>query len=253
MGGRTPVFGYTPPFEPWLVWQSSGEPELPPEGLSDGRGGQFVFFGNYRSHALWGVPKSFHDFQLALLGSIPNTAGSSAAGTSPAPTKQVVDTGQLLLKAVVTQESFEKADEDLTIRFTILNTTQRLLDAVKLSSTRFKLKDEACVPASLAPNGSANCIALTRTTPDDVTRKSVEDLTTVYGTDPAGTVLSSAVNIRIPLKGTGTARVTTRTQQPAAAVIVTPQPQRRFETIYPTFVPGKSSGPQAPTLTPPAQ
>ena len=251
LAGHVPVFGYAPPLEPWLIWRSSDEVGSIPDSFTDSQGRQFVFLGNFRSHALWGVPKSFHDFQLAILGSIPNTAGSSAAGTGPGAPKPLVDVGQLVLKAAVGSDStnFDSAGKSLTIKYTLLNTTQKSLSPVKLVSTRFVLKDESCLPASLTPNIPANCSATTVTTPEDVARGFVEDLTTAYANQTDNNLLSSAFETKILTHGTP--KMTS--QSPPAATFVAPKTIRNFETVYPQFSPGKSSGPVAPPLAPPAQ
>jgi hypothetical protein len=249
LGGHMPVFGYTPPSEPWLIWRPSDQAGSLSERFLDSYGRQYVFLGTFGSYGLWGVPKSFHDFQLALLGSVPNTAGSSAAGTSPAPAKPVADSGQFLLKAALTTGSmnFDSAEKTLTIKFTIINTTQKLLSAVKLTSTRFKLLDETCIPASLA-NIPANCTATTITTTEDIAKGFIEDLTTAYANDGAS-LLSSAVDTQISKQGTP--KITSQ-QQPAVLTIA-PGALRNFGGIYPQFSPGKASGPVAPPLAPPAQ
>jgi hypothetical protein len=257
LGGHTPVFGYAPPFEPWLIVRSSDQAGPLPPGFSEPPSTPLVFLGAFRSYALWGDPKSFHDFQLALLGSIPNTTGSTAAGTSPAPTKAVVDTGQFVLTGVMksNSESFTAAGQTLTINLTINNTTQMILSNVHIESPRFT-PDDKCSRASIAPNGTVDCSASLETMPEDVNKGSIDALITAYATqsDGTGAVRSSAIDVKIPEKGNKTVSTKVSPQiRPPTVQLVVPQGQPTFQSIYPPFSPGKSSGPVAPPLAPPAQ
>lgn len=253
IGGHAAVIGYTPPFEPWLIWRPFSEIGSLPDSFTDDWGRPVIFLGTYRSYGLWGVPKSFHDFQLAVLGSIPNTAGSSAAGTSPAATRPVIDTGQLLLSGALQDglKNFKGPGETIKIAFTIVNTTQKPLKDVQLVSTRFKRTEGQCtIPSTLPPNFPSTCVAETTTTPQDTV---VEDLTTVYGTDANNNVLSSAVHTIVPKEGAKFSAQVIRKVQPSGGLIVAPNATKGFQPIFPMFVPGKSSGQIAPPLAAPAQ
>jgi hypothetical protein len=127
------------------------------------------------------------------------------------------------------------------------------LNNVHVESQSFT-PDDKCSRASMAPNGTVDCTASLQTKPEDVSKGSIDVLITAYATQSDGAVRSSAINIKIPEASNKafSARVSPQAAPPAVQLIV-PQGQKTFQSIYPPFSPGKSSGPVAPPLAPPAQ
>ena len=143
VGSKSFQFPYSPPTRAWFKWTSADatEPPLP----------EYVFFGTYRSYALWGDLAAFHDFELTILGSIPNTAG--AVGT----TKVAAPAGAALaiLSEGTQPPKFTSANQKLTFTYQVRNTGNATLQNIIVTSTKVLGVD--CQPKSLAVNEASKC------------------------------------------------------------------------------------------------
>jgi hypothetical protein len=239
-GGKALLFPYSPPSQPWLWWRPAdgSEPSLA-NHPTDPTGEKYEFLGVYNSYALWGKKASFHDFELAILGSIPNTAG--AASTSPAG-----GAGGLALSILSNKPSpaFKAAEQTLKFTYRVRNTGNATLQQITITST--KVHAVQCEAESLAVNEQTECSGTYQTTKDDLS--CFDDLATAVGQgdvanaaegSKAGQLVSAVVKTKYCVDKPP---IITQRSRPTPAA-----PSIQF------FVPGKSSGTIVPPMAAPAQ
>jgi uncharacterized repeat protein (TIGR01451 family) len=222
VGGKSFQFPYSPPPQPWFTW-TPAEERQPPRP-------DYVLFGTFRSYALWGDLAAFHDFELVILGSIPNTAG--AAGT----TKVAAPAGAALtILSEGTAPKFESANQKLIFTYRIRNTGNSTLQNIIVTST--KVPAISCEPKSLAVNEAAKCQGTYQTTDSDLS--CFNDWATAAGNVGDGSGASQAVSAVVETKYCPGA-------QPKTTFQTTTTPPSTPEFRF--FIPGKSS---TTTIVPP--
>jgi hypothetical protein len=231
IGGQSLVFSYSPPPQPWLIWFPADDPGAPQgDYITSPAGIKLKFLGVHRSHALWGRLDAFHDFELAVLGAIPNTAGAS--GTSKVAAAAGV---ALSILSDDPTPKFTGPNQTLKFVYRIKNTGNDTINQIAISSSATTLGD--CTSSfSLLPGEQRNCDA-TRLTNDADVRNCIRDLTTAVGQGKGSGLISAAV----------------RKELCANARPITINQEVSKPSILPFFIPGKSSGSIVPPPAAPAQ
>ena len=223
VGSKSFQFPYSPPTRAWFKWTSADatEPPLP----------EYVFFGTYRSYALWGDLAAFHDFELTILGSIPNTAG--AVGT----TKVAAPAGAALaiLSEGTQPPKFTSANQKLTFTYRVRNTGNATLQNIIVTSTKVLGVD--CQPKSLAVNEASKCQGTYQTTESDLS--CFNDVAIAAGNTVDTSGASPPVSAVVETKHCPNA-------QPTITRLSTPTPPSAPEIRF--FIPGKSG---TSTIVPP--
>jgi hypothetical protein len=155
VGGKSLTFDYSPPLHPWLKWTAAADYNAG-QGISE-----YEFAGIYRAYALWVKLPDFHDFELAILGSIPNTAGAAsttkvAAAAAPA----------LSLLSDDPIPSFKEANQTMKFMYRVRNTGNDTITQIGLSSMKVQIAN--CASFDLAAGEQRNCDGTYKTTEDDL-------------------------------------------------------------------------------------
>jgi hypothetical protein len=227
VGDKSFQFPYKPPKDPWFIWTPKDEREPPQPN--------YVSFGNYRSYALWGNLAAFHDFELAILGSIPNTAG--AVGT----TKVAAPAGAALaILSEGTSPKFESANQKLTFTYRVRNTGNSTVQNLIITST--KVQAISCESTSLGVNDASKCQGTYQTSERDL--PCFNDLATAVGNAGDGSSGTQAVSAVIETKYCPDSL-------PKTTLQTTLKPPTTPEIRF--FIPGKSSTTIVPPMAAPIQ
>jgi hypothetical protein len=243
VSGQITPFRFAPPKDVWFHWTEdlvpSGEDYIVVPGM-----GRFEYLGTFGSRVLWGKRKEFHDFELSVLGSMPNTTGAAGpAGTSkPPPSPGPAWT--LSIAAVPSQ--FTSAGESLTYTFTVANVGSVPISEISVHELQDLIQDIKCSQTSLSPGEQTVCLGSYTTTSNDAERHSVTINATATGRTASGNLPNATQKLTTSQKGYAPLR-------PAAAPIGPPSPTQLIPNVYPDFRAGKSGSPLSPPPQPAAQ
>jgi hypothetical protein len=234
------AFRYAPPMERWFIWtddQFAGEDYIVAPGL-----GRLEYLGTFGPRTLWGKRKEFHEFELAVLGSMPNTTGAAGpAGTSkPAPAQGPAWT----LSIAAVPSEFAAVDEAITYTFTLSNTGSVPISGIIVHENSDLVKAIRCSQDSLNPAETTTCIGSYQTTSNDVANQHIIIAATAVGHALTGTLPDATKTLVAYLKGHAP-----RTALHPAAAPIAPPPSQQIPSVYPDFRAGKSGS----TLSPPPQ
>jgi len=247
VSGQDTVFKYAPPLKPWLTW-TEGDVAAPDKGIIDPYGKRLVYLGTFGSHPLWGNLRDFHNFELAVLGSMPNTTGATGSAQTSKPPAPTQPTAALKLSLIPKPRIFSRAEQNIDYSFVVSNTGTVPVTGLNVHDTLNQTI--TCADEAVAVNAQTVCSATYVTTAKDVAATSVSDGATAFASTALGPITAQD-STTIYLTG----------HAPAAPAFIQeviprqkiPQVTAPGQITYPPFSPGKSSAPIIPPPAPPAQ
>jgi hypothetical protein len=232
VGGKSLAFPYSPPPSRWLTWTLAGDQEtVQADYILDDAGVRYDFLGTYRSYSLWGKLPEFHDFELAILGSFPNTAGAASTtkvATAPGPALSILSDNPV--------PPFTAANQTLKFIYRVKNVGTDTIQQVAVTSSKVQVEGD-CASFDLAAGEQRNCNGSYTTTEQDV-RNCIDDLSTAVGQNKSNGLISAAIRKKIC------------TNRPPVTTLQEIKPNFIPQQF---FVPGKSSGSIVPPMAAPAQ
>jgi len=244
------IFKYAPPLKPWLTW-TPDENTPPDERFLDRKGNPLSYLGTFRSRALWGNLKDFHDFELSVLGSMPNTTGATgSAATSKPPAPPPGPTPGMTLSVTPNPKIFSAAEQNIAYQYVVANTGGVPIAGIKVVDTI--VRDIKCPTQALPAQRSTVCSGNYTTTARDVEATNVSNGAFVNGTTPAGPI-NAQDSATIYLEGHVPLTTLEKLEAVRPRVAKPPSALGPPQIQYPPYSPGKSSAPIIPPPAAPAQ
>lgn len=255
LSNQISLFRFGPPPKPWLIWSDATEGNKSGDYINK-YGKRLSYLGTYGAYTLWGSLKEFHDFELAILGSMLNTTGAVGAAKTASP--EVPATG-LKLSIDATPAKFNEKGEKIVLSFTLENTGNVVLlkpavyAVIANIKTKASLKVDCYGQATIEQASNIKCGTTYIATPEDAASNTLEVSAFVRAKTQSNSSIESNEAGKTIEGPNSSVPQTARARIPARGPRPTQQPIQSEQFTYPPFNPGKSFGALIPPPAAPAQ